>query len=125
MKRSDRVELAKQLDDGQSGQRHVRAQHREPVICLVWLESTAEGEEVTGLARAVDLSPGGVGLVTAHAVPLGSHVRVELILPPHNLRLTAGGRVAHANISDGGSHRIGIAFDAPPHLTAKPTGHKE
>lgn len=92
-----------------------RRSRRDRVTCLVWLEPMGGGRG-SGVARAVDLSPRGVGVVIPHALPLDAEVLVELLVPPTRLRLRTTGRVVHAQQIDDDQHRVGVRFEHPPVL---------
>ncbi|HJK99065.1 MAG TPA: PilZ domain-containing protein [Polyangiaceae bacterium LLY-WYZ-14_1] len=92
-----------------------RRARREPVTCLVWLEPIGGGEG-GAVARAVDLSPRGVGLVIARPLGNGDGVVVELLITPTKIRLRTTGRVVHSTQMDEDHWRIGVRFDHPPVL---------
>lgn len=91
-----------------------RAAERVRHTCLAWIEGES-GAAAQGLARTVDLSPLGVGLVLAVRMPEGARVVVELLLPG-SLRLRATGEVAHSVPLDDGQFRVGVRFFSPPIL---------
>lgn len=82
--------------------------------CLAWVE--VEGGGATqGIARILDLSATGVGLVLAAPLEIGAKVAIELLVLG-SLRLAARGDVAHVTASDRGAYRIGVRFAAAPVL---------
>jgi len=94
-----------------------RALRREAVVLLAFLRG-ADGEAITqGVARTLDISPRGAGLVAPRPVRVGVRVHLELLLPS-KLRLESRGAVVHVSDAGVGQWRLGIAFDAPPQLTA-------
>jgi len=92
-----------------------RRGRRDPVTCLVWLDRVGGGEG-SGVARAVDLSPRGVGLVTSRPLGSGDSVVVELLITPTKIRLRTTGRVVHTTQMDEDHWRIGVRFDHAPVL---------
>jgi hypothetical protein len=98
---------------GPEGQ-HQRSWERVKHICLAWIEGES-GEAIEGLARTLDLSPAGAGLVLSRELPVGTRVAVELLLPG-SLRLKASGEVVHTLPLEGGQFRIGVRFFSAPVL---------
>jgi hypothetical protein len=90
-----------------------RATERVEFACLAWVEGQRD-EAISGIARTVDLSSQGVGLLLATTFEPGVRVTVELLMPAH-LRLRASGEVAHVTPATEG-FRVGVRFDAPPTL---------
>jgi hypothetical protein len=86
--------------------------------CLAWVEGEPEGA-AHGLARTVDLSPSGAGLVLSRNLEPGSRVVVELLLPG-TLRLRATGEVVHGVPLEGGQFRVGVRFFSAPVLADAP-----
>lgn len=93
-----------------------RAAQRERVVCLAFV-SCEDRPVVQGVARSVDLSPKGAGLITARSVGEGARVHVELLLPS-SLRLKTTGTVVHERKLNEDEYRIGVAFERPPHLVS-------
>ena len=92
-----------------------RAVARQELTCIVWMEKLdVSGFE--GVARAVDISSKGAGLLLAEPVTAGATVRLEFLVPPTNLRLHTTGNVVHSRMTQAGQYRVGIAFDEPPTL---------
>jgi hypothetical protein len=90
-----------------------RSIERVACVCLAWVEGHRE-DAMRGLARTVDISTRGVGLILSSAFESGVRVTIELLMPGH-LRLRATGEVAHVErIEDG--YRVGVRFDAAPVL---------
>lgn len=99
-------------DTGEHG-RSKRATERVACVCLAWVEGHRD-EAMRGIARTVDVSTRGVGLILSSAFESGVRVTIELLMPGH-LRLRATGAVAHVErVTDG--YRVGVRFDAPPVL---------
>ena len=95
---------------------------RTHLPCLVWLESAdADVSFEEGVARALDLSSRGVGVLRSKSGEVGVRVRVELLIPPANLRLQTTGTTMNAQELEDG-WRLGIQFDAPPVLVDAPNG---
>jgi hypothetical protein len=92
-----------------------RAVERDPQLCLAFITEASAGERRAGIARAVDISERGVGLVLASDFPPGTPVIVELILP-NTLCLVGRGVVAHNTTISAHRFRVGVAFEAPPVL---------
>ena len=92
-----------------------RAAPREEVVLLAFL-SGADGEAITqGVARTLDISPRGAGLITPRPIKKERRVQLELLLPS-KLRLQTTGRVVHSSELRPDEWRVGIAFDRPPEL---------
>jgi len=90
---------------------------RESVVLLAFV-SSADGELITqGVARTMDLSPRGAGLIAPRPLKRGARVRLELLLPCR-LRLESSGRVVHSREIGVGEWRVGVAFDRPPQLVS-------
>ena len=102
--------------DGSRNRNAPRNQH----ICLAWVQAVGEGgPPIEGIARVMEVSSRGVGLVCAVPFVSGQRVSVDLLLVG-SLRLHADGEVAHSSPSELG-HRVGIAFVASPVLVDSPT----
>jgi len=102
--------------DGAHNRRAARNQH----ICLAWVQTAGNtGSAIEGIARVMDVSSRGIGLVCAVPFECGQLVAVE-ILVVGSLRLHAKGEVAHSSPSELG-YRIGIAFVDSPVLVDSPT----
>lgn len=96
-----------------SGSRRLR---RVALTCLVWIEGRDQPQGTEGIARALDLTPEGVGLLSPRPLALGVPLNVELLVPPTNLVLRATGEVVHCG-EQAEAYRIGIRFHAPPTLS--------
>jgi hypothetical protein len=109
---SDQPTRSRRRSDGARNRRAPRNQH----ICLAWVQALGDdlAVRVDGIARVMDLSSTGVGLVCAVPFEPGQRLTVELLVVA-NLRLKAEGQVVHVTPSETG-HRIGIAFAAAPVL---------
>lgn len=94
--------------------RIVRKKPRVRHTALAWVEGEQE-QATRGLARLVDLSPEGAGLIMARRFDAGTPVVVELLLPG-SLRLRAHGNVVHSSTADGDQFRTGVRFGHPPVL---------
>jgi hypothetical protein len=104
--------------EGLEGLATKRAAERVRHTCLAWVE--VEGAAaVQGIARIIDLSARGVGLVLSTRIEPGVHVSVELLVLG-NLRLASRGEVVHVTAEEGGRCRVGVRFDAPPVLVDRP-----
>jgi hypothetical protein len=100
--------------------RHRRADH----ICLAWISvgddsgATApvlsESGASSGVARVIDLSPSGTGLICVGNPAVGTKIIVELLVLD-DLRLRARGVIVHVTPHPAGSH-LGISFDTAPVL---------
>jgi hypothetical protein len=96
-----------------------RVYQRASFLCRVTL-STGEGPAIE--ANSMDISLGGVGIISPRLVPMGRSVTLEF-----HLRNKAGepvidrvsGRVAHAR-SDIDGHVLGIEFHEPLHRSRNP-----
>jgi hypothetical protein len=86
---------------------------RVKLTCLAWIEDG--GAQLQGIARAVDLTTKGVGMILSRAVPTGQRVVVELMLSGP-LRLRAQGAVVHSTALPDGQFRVGVKLDAAPVL---------
>ncbi len=105
----------KHRGDGAHQRRASRNQH----ICLAWVQTAGnDGPAIEGIARVMDVSTRGIGLVCAVPFECGQQVSVELLVVG-TLRLHANGEVAHSSPSELG-YRIGIAFVASPVLVDVP-----
>jgi hypothetical protein len=107
MTRRDKDERGGQ---GPEGRRAGRAKH----ACLAWVEGP--GIDLQGIARMLDLSSRGVGLVLTTKVPAGERVVVDILVAGH-LKLRASGVVRHCAPMSVGQFRCGVEFDAAPVLT--------
>ncbi len=83
--------------------------------CFAFVEGADASAPVRGIARLVDVTSRGVGLVLAREVPVGSRVAVELVLQ-EGLRLRGRGDVVHCRPVSGGQTRVGIQLDSAPVL---------
>jgi hypothetical protein len=96
-----------------------RVYQRASFLCRVTL-STGEGPEIE--TNSVDVSLGGVGLISPRSVPtgrsvtLGFHLRNKAGEPVID---TVGGRVVHVR-SDIDGHALGIEFHEPLHRSRNP-----
>lgn len=90
----------------------VQRRFRAPVDLPVVLHFWRAGEEEIAIARGVDLSGGGIGVVSDVHLSLGTRVTVafELDGEPMSIR----GRVAHRRRVAHNSSRCGIQFEALP-----------
>jgi hypothetical protein len=95
-----------------------RSWDRVKHTCLAWVEGEPQGA-AHGLARTVDLSPSGAGLVLSRALEPKSQVVVELLLPG-TLRLRASGEIVHCIPLEGGQFRVGVRFFSAPVLADVP-----
>ena len=102
-----------------SSVRRARSATRVRQTCLAWVEGESEQQEL-GLARTIDLSPRGAGLVLSRPVPALSRVVLDLLLPGA-LCLRGEGKVVHCVPLDSGQFRIGVSFPSPPFLVDAPT----
>jgi hypothetical protein len=97
-----------------------RVARRVKHTLLAWIEIQGQGPDAKpraeqGIARIVDLSPQGIGIVMVVPTQVGDNVTVELLLPI-GLRLRAEGRVANVSPLTSERYRMGVQFDAPPVL---------
>ncbi len=90
-----------------------RDAERVKMTCLAWIEDS--GASVQGIARTIDLTPKGVGMVLSAPLPVGVRVAIELLLPG-TLRLRAQGAVVHVTPLPGSQFRVGVKLDAAPVL---------
>jgi len=105
-----RRERDDRTDKDPDGRRAGRAKH----ACLAWVEGP--GIDLQGIARLLDLSSRGVGLVVTTKVPAGERVVVDILVAGH-LKLRASGVVRHCAPLTPGQFRCGVEFDAAPVLT--------
>ena len=91
-----------------------RASERVRHTCLAWVE-VAGGSSTQGIARILDLSAKGVGLVLSTPIERGVEVSIELLVLG-SLRLAARGEVAHVTVAENGRYRVGVRFAAAPVL---------
>jgi len=84
---------------------------------MAWLESNSDGgrKRIEGVARSVDISTQGAGLVFSQYLPVGERLLIELLLPGR-LRLRAWGRIVHCSKHDE-YFRVGVSFESAPVLT--------
>ena len=104
--------MKKRMDGrpGAQSERHARVAVRNDYACLAWIEG-----EMSGIARTLDLSSRGVGLVMARDVSIGSRCVVEVVLPG-TLCIRASGLVRHVTAMGNEQFRIGLQFDIAPVL---------
>ena len=83
-----------------------RVMVRLPVRCLA---VAADGSASLMMVRSVDLSAGGVCVVTDRVLGPGDHVRLSFQVPDGTL-FKLEGHVAHAEVLHDGMHRYGLEF---------------
>jgi len=96
-----------------------RSWERVKHTCLAWVEGEPQSGASHGLARTVDLSPSGAGLILSKALAPASQVVIEILLPG-TLRLRAAGEVVHCVPIEGGQFRVGVRFFSAPVLADVP-----
>lgn len=99
------------------GRRSPRVTH----VALAWCESV-DGVRYEGLARVVDLSATGVGLILQSPMSSSTKVTVELLLL-ERLRLRGEGEVVYCRRT-GQGERVGIRFAEAPRLVDDESGAK-
>lgn len=99
---------------------------RQAMVSLVWFHSVVdpEGEDqvVEGIARSVDVSRRGLGLITTQPVPVGTLLFMEITLRrtsatgpgTHFAQVHCVGRAMHCSETEDGSHRVGIRVELVP-----------
>lgn len=90
-----------------------RAAARVKHACLAWVEGP--GVSVEGLARTIDVSASGAGLILSKPLPTGERVVVDLLLMGQ-LKLRATGVVMHSTKINDSQVRVGVRFDHSPVL---------
>jgi hypothetical protein len=101
-----------------TGDGRQRSWERVKHVCLAWVEGES-GEPIEGLARTLDLSSHGAGLVLSRELPVSTRLVVELLLPG-TLRLKATGEVVHSVPLEGSQFRVGVRFFSAPVLADLP-----
>jgi hypothetical protein len=84
---------------------------RRSCVQFVWYCSLEDGTK-RGLARTVDVSAGGLGLVTTHRVVRGERFLVVVVTRFGRVALLA--RVMHVQEAEPGSHRAGLQIETIP-----------
>jgi hypothetical protein len=103
------------VDRREASRERRRNATRVRCACLAWVEGGDESLRASGIARTVDVSARGVGLVLSRTFEIGSHIVVEFILAG-SLRLRGEGEVAHRTELAGGHCRVGVSFFSAPVL---------
>lgn len=97
-----------------------RAVPREDATFIAWVQILDESqpEPCGSLARTVDLSPEGVGLIIPRVVEPGTELRIDFFV--HSpIQLRATGHVRHCRSCEGG-YRLGVALRGAPYLVRTP-----
>ena len=92
-----------------------RAATRYNLVTLAWYkridDRAADTEE--GVARSFDVSEEGAGLVAAQAIPVGTRILLQLVIPYG--RVTALARVANSRPVANGAYQLGLqVYCVPP-----------
>lgn len=98
-----------------------RAVPRDDATFIAWVQYVGTNPDRPGgsLARTVDLSPEGVGLIIPRAFAAGDLVRIDFFV--HSpIQLRATGHVRHCTPCEDG-FRLGVALDGAPYLVRSTT----
>ena len=91
-----------------------RAAPRYKVVTLAWYkridDRAADAEE--GVARSFDVSDQGAGLVATQAVPVGTRLLLQLVVPYG--RVTALARVMNSQRLTNGAYQLGLEIYCVP-----------
>jgi hypothetical protein len=97
-----------------------RRASRRSCVQFVWYCGVEDGSK-RGLARTVDVSAEGLGLVTTHRIAPGERFFVVVVTRFGRVALLA--RVMHVQEPEPGSHRAGLQIETIP-PTDKSTWHR-
>lgn len=88
-----------------------RYSKRHPYVHFVWFHCLESGEE-HGLARTVDVSEHGIGLITSRQLAPGARLFIVLVTPFG--RVSAIGKVMHAQMLQASTCRVGVKIEVVP-----------
>jgi hypothetical protein len=92
-----------------------RVSQRHPFITFCWykrIDDVAEDDE-EAVAQLRDISEGGIGVLTANALPIGARLLVEIVSKVG--RVSVLGKVTHCAPSSERSFRTGVkVYSIPP-----------